>query len=151
METTGISSSQSTAQTSSGSDRFQELDADDFLNLLIAELQNQDPTSPVESSEIVQQIGQIREIQSNESLVTTLDAIKLGQNMGTSTSMIGSNVLAMTSDGEFITGRVDGVTFEDGAPRLQVGEHAINLKNISAVYHESTESTEDTGSAEGTQ
>jgi flagellar basal-body rod modification protein FlgD len=129
---------QSGAQAPSGNDRFGELGTDGFLKLLIAELQNQDPMSPMENTEILQQVSQIRQIQSNESLVTTLDAVKVGQNMATATGLLGAEIVAMTDASEFITGKVDRVTFEDGVPRVHVGDHAINLKNISAVLPEST-------------
>ena len=51
---------QNTAASSTKGNSFSDLDIDQFLSLLITELQNQDPLDPTENSEIVQQIGQPR-------------------------------------------------------------------------------------------
>ena len=57
---------QSGQQATSGTDAFQEVDLDVFIKLLIAELQNQDPMNPLDNHEILQQVSQIREIESND-------------------------------------------------------------------------------------
>lgn len=153
MGTSSVSTvqGQQGAQAPNAKSSIEQMDLDGFLKLLIAELQNQDPMQPMDNNEILQQVSQIREIQSNQNMVTTLDAVKLGQNMSTATALIGWDVLAMTDEGDQISGRVDAVTFEDGAPRLKVGDNAINLKNISAVYYETADSTETTDSTQTTQ
>ena len=52
---------ESAAQAGGSSDAYSDIDIDEFLALMIAELQNQDPLDPMDNSEMVQQIGQIRE------------------------------------------------------------------------------------------
>ena len=126
-------------QASSGRDRFDDLNLDSFLKLLIAELQNQDPMDPVGNSEILQQVSQIREIQSNQQMIDTFESLTLGQNMSTATTLLGQNVIALTDDSEMVNGRVDRVTVEEGAPKLHVGEHTISLKNISEISSETAE------------
>ena len=67
---------------------LRDLDVGDFLNLMIAELQNQDPLDPLDNSEMVAQLGQIREISSTNQLIETLNQVFTGQNLSTASSLI---------------------------------------------------------------
>ena len=60
-----------------------DLNLDDFLGLLIAELQTQDPMKPMDNQEILQQVSQMRDIESTSKLTDTLQTVLLGQNMST--------------------------------------------------------------------
>lgn len=128
-------------QNPTGHDAMQDVDLDEFLKLLITELQNQDPMDPMENSEILQQLSQIREVESNMRLTETLESLHLGQNLATASSMIGRLITALTDEGDQIAGRVDRVSIEDGEPKLNVGEHLVELKNVSQILGESTPTT----------
>jgi flagellar basal-body rod modification protein FlgD len=98
------SSSSSTAGTN---DALRGLDMDQFLKLMIAELQNQDPLNPMDNSQILEQIGQLRSIGATSQLSDTLGAVLMGQNVTTASSLIDRNVKALTDDGDVIEGNVD--------------------------------------------
>ncbi|MGI9458132.1 MAG: flagellar hook assembly protein FlgD, partial [Aeoliella sp.] len=87
-----------------------DLDLDAFLNLMIAELQNQDPLNPLENDELLAQISQIREVGATDRLTATLDSVLLGQNIASATSLIGAEVVALSEDGERVSGNVRRVT-----------------------------------------
>ncbi len=116
-----------------------EVDMDQFLKLMIAELQNQDPLDPMETSEMMQQLSQMREISSTDKLTGTLDAVLMGQNLTTASSMIGKQISALTSDGTAVEGQVDRVSVEpssDGSTRsvrLHVGDVTVDMKNIRQI------------------
>jgi len=124
-------------QYTTENDVVSEINSDAFLKLLITELQNQDPLEPMSNQEILEQLGQIREIESNLQLTETLESLRLGQNIATANSMIGRLVAGLTDDGEQIAGHVDGVSLVDGKPRLYIGEHIIDLENVSDILDES--------------
>lgn len=128
-------------QNPTGRDAIQDVDMDDFLELLITELQNQDPMEPLDNHEILQQLSQIREIESNVRLTETLESVRLGQNLAAASSILGRLVTALTDDGEQITGRVGGISIVDGEPKLNVGEQVVPLKNVSEIQGESTATT----------
>ena len=107
---------------------------------MIAELQNQDPLNPLDNSELVQQIGQIREISATNQLTDTLQSIITGQNLATASSLIGQTVSALADDGSTVEGLVDRVSSEvtgdDNSQRrikVHVEEHSIALENIREV------------------
>ena len=124
-------------QYTTENDVVSEINSEAFLKLLITELQNQDPMEPMSNQEILEQLGQIREIESNLQLTETLESLSLGQNIAAANSVIGRLVAGLTDDGERIAGRVDGVSLVDGKPRLYVGEHIIDLENVSDILDES--------------
>ena len=116
------------------------MDKDDFLQLLVAQMRNQDPMNPMDNSEILSQISQIREISASDRLTETLDAVLLGQNMTTASSLIGKQIRALSDATEEVEGTVQRVTVDidenDPTVRLlkvHVGEHTISLINIREV------------------
>jgi flagellar basal-body rod modification protein FlgD len=134
METGAINSTLPAA--SAGEDRndaLRDLDMDEFLQLMITELQNQDPLNPLENAEILQQISQIREIGATGRLTETLESVLLGQNLTSATSMIGKTVKALSDDAKEVSGLVDRVSVTDGETRLHIGDKAIRLKNVKEV------------------
>jgi len=134
MQTASVGiSRQQGAQNPTGHDAFRDLDLDEFLKLLITELRNQDPLDPMDNHEILQQLSQIREVESNARLSETLEAVLLGQNISTAGSMIDRTIMGLNEDGEWVTGRVERVSVADGEPMLYVGEHAVRLTNVSEI------------------
>jgi flagellar basal-body rod modification protein FlgD len=112
---------------------FDKLDLQAFTKLLVTELQNQDPLSPMDSAQIMQQISQIRSIEASTQLTTTLEAVLLGQNVATASGLLGRTVKGLTDDSKQITGVVERVSVADGVARLQIGENTVELKNVSEI------------------
>jgi flagellar basal-body rod modification protein FlgD len=112
--------SSSTKDTASDFNTLNDLDVDTFLKLLITEMQNQDPLNPMDNSEMLNQINQIREIGSTDKLTSTLESVLLGQNISSSTNLIGADVLAVSDDNQEVSGTVTRVSIEDGQPKLHL-------------------------------
>jgi flagellar basal-body rod modification protein FlgD len=119
-------------------DALANLDLSEFLNLFIAELQNQDPLDPMDNSEMLAQISQIREIGATDSLTNTLDSVQLGQALSTAGMLIGKQVRALTGEDaeglqQFVEGTVQKVAIEEGKPVLHVNGQPVKLKNVSEI------------------
>jgi flagellar basal-body rod modification protein FlgD len=126
------SSTSSTSSATSKTDRFEDMKTEDFLALLIAELQNQDPTNPMSNEEMINQISQIQEIRSNTQLTETLEAVSLGQSMATASALIGKTIVGLPEgEAEYYEGKVAYVTLQDGM--LHVDDKTISLTNVAAV------------------
>ncbi|QDU55314.1 flagellar hook assembly protein FlgD [Aeoliella mucimassa] len=119
-QVSSTSSSTSGASSSSATSAISQLDIDSFLDLMIAELQNQDPLNPLENDQLLAQISQIREVGATDKLTETLESVLLGQNISSATNLIGADVLAMTDDGERVTGNVQAVTIDGGEAQLEL-------------------------------
>lgn len=107
-------------QSSGASNAINELGTDAFLDLMIAELQNQDPLNPLENDELLAQISQIREVGATEKLTETLNSVLLGQNIASATNLIGADVVALSDTGERVSGNVRKVTLDNGEPKLDL-------------------------------
>jgi flagellar basal-body rod modification protein FlgD len=133
--TTGSSGSSSSAGDKTAR-KLNELDIDDFLKLMISELQNQDPLNPMDNKDMLAQIGQIREIGSNDKLTQTLDTVLRGQNFSSATNLIGKTVKGLDNTGANVSGVVDRVTVADGVNTLHVGDSKMKLSNVAEIYEE---------------
>jgi flagellar basal-body rod modification protein FlgD len=105
---------------SGSTDAINDLDMGTFLRLMIAELQNQDPLNPLDNKDMLAQISQIREVGATDKLTETLNSVLLGQNIASSTNLIGADVDAVSDDNQRISGRVARVSIENGAPKLEL-------------------------------
>lgn len=123
-----------------GAKDLRDLELGQFLQLMITELQNQDPLDPMDNSEILQQISQIREISSTDSLSETLQSVLTGQNLATASGLIGKQVSALNDSLENVEGVVDRVSVEvddeDNSKRtlrVHIGPHSIDLNNVREI------------------
>ena len=138
--TTSVQSTSSgtiaTASTTTGSTANTE---DRFLKLLVAQMQNQDPLNPMDNSQMLEQLSQMRSISASDKLTTTLDAVLLGQNLTTASSLIGKEVSALTDAGSNVQGVIDRVTVAPGKEndpatvQLHIGDKTVSLSNVREI------------------
>ena len=133
METANLAVKGQTGPQVAGHDPYKDLGLNKFIELLVAEMQNQDPLDPMNNQEILQQVSQIRAIESNTRLTDTLQSVLLGQNVSTASSMIGKTIEGLTDDNKKVTGRVEQVSIKDGVPTLHVGGDTVTLKNVAEI------------------
>lgn len=148
METSGVGSSSSVSSTGGQNDALRGLDLNNFIELMVAELQNQDPLDPMENTEILQQISQIREIDVSERMGKTLDAVLAGQNFASASAMVGKHVRALTEDNGFTEGTVDSVSVAGGDIRLHIGEETVELRNVAEIFNQRPDDDTDTSGDE---
>jgi flagellar basal-body rod modification protein FlgD len=125
--------SNSNTQAPGSNGALRGLDMNHFLTLMITELQNQDPLNPMDNSQILQQISQIREIEATTSMQETLDAVLLGQNLANASGLINKNVTALTDSGDSVQGKVDRVSVADNKVQLSIGTQKVSLSNVSEI------------------
>ncbi|HXC60712.1 MAG TPA: flagellar hook capping FlgD N-terminal domain-containing protein [Steroidobacteraceae bacterium] len=113
MAVDAVSNNQSST-TSLGVEKKDQLGQKQFMQLMIAQLQNQDPTQPADPSAFLSQLAQfgtVSGIQSmQDSLSTLSDSLRSSQVLG-GTNMVGHYVLADSSAATLdATGEVAGAT-----------------------------------------
>jgi flagellar basal-body rod modification protein FlgD len=140
MATTGsnpVGTTNNSGATSAGSatatNPLDSLSTQDFTKMLVAELQNQDPTNPVTNSELMQEVSQIRSIQATDSLTSTLQSVLLGQSVATAGNLIGRAVQGKDSQGNDVSGTVSSVSISGGNATLNVGNTALPLANVTQI------------------
>lgn len=117
---------------------FSGLSADDFFKLLIAQLQNQDPTEPVGNDELLQQLSTMRNLQSNTELGDTLkrlaDSLGTAEARATEQLSIGASYIgkSVTLDDSSV-GIVDRALAEGGEILVGVNGVDVPLSRVIAV------------------
>lgn len=124
---------QSTNQNPTGHDAFRDLDLNSFLSMMIAELQNQDPLNPMDNAQLLQQVSQIREIESNLRLVSTLESLVRSQSLASGANLIGRVVKGLDADGKEAIGIVERVSADDKGFYVHFENTTIAMKNIREV------------------
>ncbi len=123
----GTSSSSGTSSTGSSSTDLQTT----FLKLLVTQMQNQDPTNPMDSSQMTSQLAQINTVTGISQLNTTLTSLSsqlsAGQNAQASL-LIGQNVLVPGSTTTVASGASSGfgVSLDSS-----VSDLTVTIKNSS--------------------
>jgi flagellar basal-body rod modification protein FlgD len=120
------------ATSSSGGSALNQLDnTQEFLQLLVAQLQNQDPLNPEDPSQFMSEIAQLTQVQSQ----TTLGA---EQQTATADSMLGFDVTGTATSGAQVQGVVTSVDLSSsGSPMLMVGTTALPLSSVTEVQQAS--------------
>lgn len=95
---TDVTATASTTSASSSMKASIGLDKDDFLQLFITQLQNQDPLNPQDSSEFISQLAQLTQVEQAYNTNTNLESLLTAQNNAmslSSVSFIGKTVTAL--------------------------------------------------------
>src|SRR4051795_10276740 len=85
------------------------LKSEDFINMMVTQLQNQDPLEPTKNQELLAQMSQIGQLQSQTQLTTSLNAMVLQNSLGAAGNLIGKSVQGADDTGSAITGMVNSV------------------------------------------
>ena len=78
--------------TKSGQAMKQQLDKDDFLKLLVTELQHQDPTNPMQDREFIAQMAQFSSMEQMMNMNKSMESIVDKFNFQTTYGLLGINV-----------------------------------------------------------
>lgn len=110
------------------------LGQDQFLQLLIAQLQNQDPLDPVSNQDFIQQLATLNTVSGIQSLNANFSEMLKLQQLTQGADLIGKTIeYTLPGDPASKTGKVTSVQAEDGKFVLQVGSDQVGLDQISSV------------------
>jgi len=137
VDTSAISS-QATTSTTTGKSSL-ALNTQDFMDLMITELTNQDPFEPMNNQELLNQMATIQQIQSSQQLESSFnqlmenyDSLLLRQELSTASGMIGEFVSGTTTSGSYVMGKVVAVNMQDENILLELdtGQY-LNIKDVN--------------------
>ena len=123
--------SPSTSSTSTSA--LNKLTSEDFMTLMMKELQSQDPNNPMSTSDMVNQMSQMSMISTFEELNSSFTSLLNLNWITLSTSMLGKSVTYLNSDKESIQGIVNSIEYSDSKVYLNVGDEKIELTDITSV------------------
>ena len=127
-----------TSGTSTTREINKELDRDAFLQLLVFQLQNQDPLSPTDNTQMMAQLAQFSSLEqmnnlnaSFRTLSTEIDRL----NFVSASSLVGRTVAGMDAQGVFTEGKVEQVYLdaENGDVYVMIGTTPVALANLQRI------------------
>jgi flagellar basal-body rod modification protein FlgD len=104
------------------------LDKDGFLKMLVAQMQNQDPSSPMDAAQQTQQMAAFTEVEQITNMAQ-------GMTHSSAVGLIGHTVTYKDSNGAAQTGQVQSVdTSDPSTPTLTVaGTSGVDPTSITQV------------------
>ncbi len=109
----------------------------DYMKLLIAQLQNQDPTEPLDNNEMASQLAQFSQLQQLETMNSSFAKVLNSMEQNYAASLLGKDVTfqAETDTGttDIVSGTVEQVSNIDGQIVLSVGGQAVGLDEVLSV------------------
>ncbi|GGF47936.1 flagellar basal body rod modification protein FlgD [Azorhizobium oxalatiphilum] len=112
MTTVSSVNSTTTTTTSSTTASQNTVDYNQFLQLLVAQLKNQDPTEPMDSTQYLSQLASFSQVEAQTNTNNKLDTLLTSTALQTADSAIGRTVTS--ADGS-VSGVVKSVTLVSGS------------------------------------
>lgn len=119
---TGTTSTSTTSNTTTKK-TDNALGKDEFLKLLVTQLQNQDPLKPMDDTAFIAQMAQFSSLEQMQNLNTTSLATQ-------ASGMIGDTVTWTNDKNEVFDGDVKGVSITSGVSKLIVDVDAITYSSF---------------------
>jgi len=121
-----------TATTATNASK-QKMDGEMFLQLLVAQLRAQDPSSPMDTNAMMTQTAQLASMEQLTTMSNlTQESFSLQMRMAAS-NLIGKEVGYIDTDGTEKKGIATAVSYADSVPTVTVGNKSIRLDAISGV------------------
>lgn len=96
-----------------------QIGIEDFLRILVAQLNYQDPLKPMDNTEFVTQLAQFTSLQQTQDTNAKIADLLSVQATTQSIGLLGKTV-DVNSDGTAQSGVVQAVNFNNGEPRMTV-------------------------------
>lgn len=131
------STGSSTTDSTQASPGLGGLTSEDFLQMMITQLQNQDPLEPTGNDELLNQISQMRSLQSNIELGDTLNSITNNQQLSSAASFIGKTIGATVptaAGSREVSGVVTRAYVADGQAFVGVGDDSVPVSGVHTIH-----------------
>nr|WP_300801298.1 flagellar hook capping FlgD N-terminal domain-containing protein [uncultured Acetatifactor sp.] len=106
------------------------MDKDAFLQLLVAQMQYQDPLEPTSNTEYISQYAQFSQVEQMQNMAATSELAR-------ATSLVGQEVYIKTTnskgESQLKYGKVDYVVFENNKAYLAIDESLYSLEDLDTV------------------
>ncbi|MCM1193312.1 MAG: flagellar hook capping protein [Butyrivibrio sp.] len=106
------------------------MDKDAFLQLLVAQMQYQDPLEPTSNTEYISQYAQFSQVEQMQNMAASTDLAR-------ASSLVGEQVYIKTTNSQgstdYIYGKVDYVVYENGKAYLSIDESLYSLDDLDTV------------------
>ncbi|MDP5226337.1 MULTISPECIES: flagellar hook capping FlgD N-terminal domain-containing protein [Arthrobacter] len=111
----------------------QAMDSTVFMDLLVTQLKNQDPSSPMDTNAMIGQTTQLAMMEKLTQLASDSATGLSVQQRAAAAALIGKAVTYLAADGTSGGGTVSSVSYSGSTPTVTVGGASILLGSITGV------------------
>jgi flagellar basal-body rod modification protein FlgD len=107
----------------------------DYMKLLIAQMQNQNPLEPMSNTEMASQMAQFSQLEQLEQMNTSFSSVLKNSQLSYANSLIGKRVVYEDADNnnELVGGDVSAVGISGDDIMLKVGTKEVNVNDVLAI------------------
>lgn len=107
---------------------------EDFLKILLTQLNYQDPLKPLDNQEFLAQMAQFSSLEQARQLNERVNTLLTIQSSTQSIGLLGKTVDIQTAAGA-VTGKVTTLSFKEGQPfmTVKVGDQFLNDISLSQI------------------
>jgi flagellar basal-body rod modification protein FlgD len=128
--TTPVAASQPTAPVRAPK---QSMDGEMFMNLLVTQLKNQDPSSPMDTNAMMGQTTQLAMMEKLTELSSTSGRDFSLQMRSSAAALLGKTVSYTGPDGSTLSGTASSVSFAGTTPQVTVNGTSIAMDALTGV------------------
>jgi flagellar basal-body rod modification protein FlgD len=126
-----------------------ELGKDEFLQLLVIQMENQDPLNPMDNTQMIAQLAQFSALEQMQNLNASFAKIQHQGNLSQAMALNGKNVHLEFQDGSIVEGLVEKVMIQNGELYLQIGGVLYPASSITSVAFLEDEESGGSGGGSG--
>ncbi len=132
MAVDGIDTSQNAPSTTPSA--FSNLNSEDFVKIIFAELAHQDPLKPNDSNQMIQQMANLRSIQADIDLTSKLQTLVTENQLASAGNLMGTHITGLDQDFNDASGIVISITRTADGPvlNLHTGQR-VPLRNVQDI------------------
>jgi len=106
-----------------------------FMQLLIAQLKNQDPMDPVSQEDSIAQLAQFSTLEGIEQLNANFSSFMKLQSLSQGANLVGKTVEWLDKDGLRQQGVVDSISVKEGDLQLKIDNKLVPIDNVTAILN----------------
>ncbi|PKM81949.1 MAG: hypothetical protein CVU88_03625 [Firmicutes bacterium HGW-Firmicutes-13] len=119
-----------------------ELDKDAFLQILVAQLRNQDPLNPVDGENFIGQMAQLSSLEQLTALNKSIAELSQKQDELRALNLLNKKVVVENYKGQLLAGVIEAVNLGPN-PKVLINNEYFSLNAVLEVYDGGVESDQE--------
>lgn len=111
----------------------QSMDGEMFMQLMIIQLKNQDPSAPMDTNAMMAQTNQLAQMEKLTEMAGTSSQDFSLQMRTAAAALIGKSVTYTGADGVEVTGKATSVSYSGSVPQVTVNGRTVALDAVAGV------------------
>jgi flagellar basal-body rod modification protein FlgD len=109
------------------------LDKNAFLQLMVTQMQYQDPLQPQDNSQFLAQLAQFTSLEQMTNVAQTDAQVLKMVELSFEHQLLNAQVTVTDANGNTVTGTVTAIKFVDGDPQLEIGGTSYPLSSVTEM------------------